>query len=69
MSPQCRSWTAIPAMLRVCSGYKLVKPVLSQIIVKNDLKKKVGSKVRKCADDTKLFRFAGQGQTVKYYKD
>lgn len=36
--------------------------------VKNDLKKKAGSKVRKYADDTKLFRPVGQGQAVKYYK-
>lgn len=30
VSPQSRSWTAIPAMLNVCSGYKLVKLALPQ---------------------------------------
>jgi len=30
VSPQSMSWTAIPAMLRVCSGYKVVKPALPQ---------------------------------------
>lgn len=49
---------------------QLVKPALPQRkMSKNYLKKEVGSKIRKCADGTKLFRPVGQGQTVKYFKD
>lgn len=70
VSPQPRSWAAIPAVLRVCSRYQLVKPELPQRkMSKNYLKKKVGNKIRKYADGTKLFRPVGQGQTVKYFKD
>lgn len=69
VSPQPRSWTAIPAVLRVCSRHT-VKPALPQRkMSKNYLKKKVASKIRKYADDTKLFRPVRQGQTVKYFKD